>query len=196
MKTLIFDMYGVIIEESKGNFTPYVYSRFPLTDRTFYRELYIKASKGVIDSDEFFRTLGFNDPADAKKDYIENHLTLDNGFKQFADSFRDKYDLALLSNDVLAWSEYIRSYHDIDRYFREAVISANTGYRKPDIRIYETALRRLGVPACDCIFIDNSVQNLVSAQIAGMDTILFNRDNEEYDGKVVCSFDELAHMLC
>lgn len=26
--TLVFDMYGVIIEESKGNFIPYTYNHF------------------------------------------------------------------------------------------------------------------------------------------------------------------------
>jgi len=29
MKTIIFDMYGVIIKESKGNFIPYTRNHFP-----------------------------------------------------------------------------------------------------------------------------------------------------------------------
>lgn len=34
--TLIFDMYGVIIEESKGNFIPYTYNHF---DESHYDQL-------------------------------------------------------------------------------------------------------------------------------------------------------------
>ena len=195
MKILVFDMYGVIIEESKGNFTPYVYSRFPNTDKAWYRSVYENASKGIIDSDRFFRTLGFDDPDAVKRDYIENHLTLDPAFTPFADEFGAKFDFALLSNDVLAWSEYIREFYGIGKYFREAVISANTGCRKPDSTIFEIALERLGVSANDCLFIDNSVANLRVAAEVGMDTVLFNRDGEKYDGKTVNSFAELTEML-
>jgi hypothetical protein len=70
MKTLLLDMYGVIIEESKGNFMPYVYAHFPFTGKTLYRNLYVSASKGEIDSNEFFKTLSFTDTEGAKRDYI------------------------------------------------------------------------------------------------------------------------------
>jgi FMN phosphatase YigB (HAD superfamily) len=56
-------------------------------------------------------------------------------------------------------------------------------------------LEQLGLAADECIFIDNSVENLRTASSFGMDTILFNRDNEAYDGKTVYSFKELFQML-
>jgi|BioPla2DNA2_1021312.scaffolds.fasta_scaffold125748_2 putative hydrolase of the HAD superfamily len=195
MKFLVFDMYGVIIEESKGKFTPFVYSHFRDLNKTYFRELYIKASTGVIDSDNFIATLGFTDPQASKCDYIEKHLTLDKGFIPFAEKFSGKYQFALLSNDVKAWSEHIRSFHNIDRYFTHIVISADAGCRKPGREIFEIALTKMQTAAKNCIFIDNSVQNLVTASEVGMDTILFNRDGEEYDGKIVNSFEELAIVL-
>jgi len=195
MKFLILDMYGVIIEESKGNFTPFVYSRFPDLDKTYFRELYIKASTGVIDSDMFFATLGFADPQASKFEYIEKHLTLDKGFIPFAEKFYDRYQFALLSNDVKAWSEYIRSFYNIEKYFRHTVISADAGYRKPEREIFEIALSVMQTAAKNCIFIDNSVQNLVAARDIGMDTILFNRDDEKYDGKTIHSFAELDAVV-
>ena len=70
-----------------------------------------------------------------------------------------------------------------------------TGYRKPNSTIFEIALERLGVSANDCLFIDNSVANLRVAAEVGMDTVLFNRDGEKYDGKTVNSFAELTEML-
>ena len=42
---------------------------------------------------------------------------------------------------------------------------------------------------------DNSVKNLRVAEELGMETILFNRDGEEYDGNVVSDFVELEAML-
>ncbi len=195
MKFLILDMYGVIIEESKGNFTPFVYSRLPDLDKTYFRELYIKASTGVIDSDMFFATLGFADPQVSKFEYIEKHLTLDKGFIPFAEKFYDRYQFALLSNDVKAWSEYIRSFYNIEKYFRYTVISADAGYRKPERKIFEIALSVMQTAVKNCIFIDNSVQNLVAARDIGIDTILFNRDGEKYDGKTIHSFAELDAVV-
>ena len=195
MKTLLLDMYGVVIKESKGNFTPYVYSHYPETDREFYRELFEKAATGIIDSTMFFAALGFTDPENAMRDYIENHLTLDERFLPFATAYKDKYNFVLLSNDVLEWSEHIRLYFNIDSYFNNAIISANTGYRKPDERIFAAVLDRVGIKAVDCIFVDNNTTNLEAASKLGMDTILFNRDNEAYNGKTVYSFDELSCIL-
>ena len=192
---LLFDMYGVIIKESKGKFTPYVFSRFPETDKIFFRQLYIKASTGQIDGLEFFSVLGFDDSAAAITDYIENHLTLDVGFVPFAEKYKNRYDFALLSNDVLEWSERIRTYHNIGGYFKEAIISANAFCRKPGRRIYEIALERLGAPARECIFIDNSAENLTVAGEIGMNTVLFNRDGESYDGDTVDDFSGLDELI-
>ena len=61
--------------------------------------------------------------------------------------------------------------------------------------IYELTLKRIGKKAEECCFIDNSVNNLTVAEELGIRPILFNRDNEEYDGVVVNTFEELADLL-
>jgi len=201
MKTILFDMYGVIIEESKGNFIPYTFNHFPAgyharIKRLIWEEkLFTKAGNGELTSDEFLTQLGYNDPMFHMRDYIENHLTLDEGFIPFAEARKDNYHYALLSNDVSAWSRHITAHHRLDAYLPVKIVSADVHCRKPDARIFEIALDMLGVPAGDCIFIDNSAENLRTARGLGMDTVLFNRDSETYDGKVVDSFAELAQML-
>jgi len=111
-------MYGVIIKESKGNFRPFIFSHFPETKLEYLNELYYnQASIGLIESDEFFTRIGFTDPISAKKDYIENYLTLDDEFIRFAEQYKSQFRFAILSNDVLAWNEYILKYYDIDKYF-------------------------------------------------------------------------------
>jgi len=195
MKTLVLDIYGVIIEESKGNFTPYVYSRFPETDRARYRALFDQASRGVIDSEGFLRALGFCDVEAVKRDYIEKHSTLDPGFVPFAREFCGAFDFVLLSNDVLAWSEYLREFYDIGQYFSRAVISAAVGYRKPEREIFACALEQVGVAAGECLFVDNSAANVRAALTMGMEAVLFDRDGEAYEGKKVADFAELAQVL-
>lgn len=192
---IVFDMYGVIIRESKGNFIPYVYKYFPDTDKKTLVGSFTDAGLGKITSKQFIESLGFTDSAMVSKDYIENYLTFDPDFMLFADKYRNRFQYALLSNDLTDWSEYITSYYDIDKYFAHKVISGSVGFRKPEKEIYKILLDDIRRPASECIFIDNSVKNLITAENLGMKTILFNRDNEDYDGEKVNSFDEFDILI-
>lgn len=199
--TILFDMYGVIIEQSKGKFIPYTFKSFDESQHERlnkqFREdkLFLKAGNGEIDSDTFLSLLGFDDPRYHMKNYIENYLTLDPGFKPFAEEFCRIYDFVLVSNDVAAWSEYLTEYHDLNRYFKEKIVSGEVKCRKPDRKIYELALEKAGKAPEECIFIDNKVENLEVAQELGIQPILFNRDGEEYGGTIVNTFEELAKIL-
>lgn len=184
MKTIIFDMYGVIIKESKGNFIPYTYNHFPVSEHERITKLFkidklfTKAGNGEITSKEFLTALGFTDPEFHMRNYIENHLTMDRDFYTFADKMKDKYNFALLSNDVSDWSKYITEYYKLNEYLPVKIVSADVHCRKPEAKIYEIALERLGTAAEECIFIDNSAENLRAASTFDMNTVLFNRDNE------------------
>ncbi|MBQ8799734.1 MAG: HAD-IA family hydrolase [Lachnospiraceae bacterium] len=199
--TIIFDMYGVIIEESKGNFIPYTYSHFEekeyerITRQFRVEKLFGKAGNGEITSDEFLSLLGFENTQYHLKDYIENHLTLDAGFIPFADRFAGEYEFVLLSNDVSEWSKYITEFHGLDKYFTHKIVSGDVKCRKPERKIYEIALERTGKRPEECLFIDNTVKNLLVAQEMGIEPVLFNRDKEEYTGTIVNSFEELELVL-
>ena len=201
MKTIIFDMYGVIIKESKGIFIPYTRDHFPESEHErlikliMVEGIFTKAGNGEISSDDFLTALGYDNPQFYMQDYIENHLTMDEEFYSFAESMKGIYNYALLSNDVSDWSKHITKFYDLDKYLPIKIVSADVHCRKPETKIFEIALERLGVSANECIFIDNSVENLRTANRLGMDTILFNRDNEDYEGKTVYSFIELASVL-
>lgn len=199
--TLIFDMYGVIIEESKGNFIPYTYNHFDeseyerITRQFRVEKLFGKAGKGEINSDTFLTLLGFKNPQFHMKDYIENHLTLDAGFIPFAERFAGQYEFVLLSNDVSEWSAYITEHHGLDKYFSHKIVSGDVKCRKPERKIYELALERIGKKPEECLFIDNTVKNLLVAQELGIVPVLFDRDKEEYAGVKVNTFEELVRVV-
>ena len=201
IKYILIDMYGVIIKESKGYFIPYTYEHFeqPEYDRITkaFREdkLFSKAQTGKVSSHEFLTSLGYSDPEASMKDYLENYLTLDEEFRNFAESIDGRYKLVLLSNDVAEWSEFLTNYHGIDKYFYDKIVSGNVGIKKPAREMFALATARLGCKAEDCLFIDNGVKNLDAAAELGIKTILFNRDGVEYDGVTVNNFSELAVLL-
>lgn len=57
----------------------------------------------------------------------------------------------------------------IEPYFDEILISEREGLRKPDRRIFERALKRLGVAAKEAIFVgDHPLNDVEAASLAGM----------------------------
>jgi putative hydrolase of the HAD superfamily len=65
----------------------------------------------------------------------------------------------------------------LDRYFPVQVISREVGVRKPDPRIFEIALGRLGVAAAESFFIgDSPKHDIAGAHAAGMKAIWLRRD--------------------
>ena len=200
-KVLLIDMYGVVIKESKGFFIPYTYQHFDSMEydritKAFKEEkCFTKAQLGSLTNDEFLRYLGFPDPQATMEDYLMNYLTLDEQFGAFAEEYSKSLDFCLLSNDVREWSEYLTAYHHLDLFFKEKIVSGEVYMRKPDRQIFIYALDRLECEPGECIFVDNSVKNLLTAEESGIQTILFNRDGEDYDGRVVNDFIELGKML-
>lgn len=200
-KTILIDMYGVIIKESKGYFIPYTYEHFPesehdrITNAFRVEKVFTKAGNGELSSYDFIKYLGYEDPDATMKDYIDHYLTLDEGFIPFAENILEDFDMILLSNDVSEWSEYIIQKHGLAKYFSHRVVSGDVHMRKPDEKIYQYALDTYNRNPKDCVFIDNSTKNLLVADKLGITPILFNRDHEEYNGITVNNFAELAESI-
>ncbi|HYG96575.1 MAG TPA: HAD family phosphatase [Solirubrobacterales bacterium] len=86
--------------------------------------------------------------------------------------------MAMLTNNVREWEPLWRSMLPVDEIFEEIVDSAFVGCRKPEARIYELTLERIGMPAGQCLFIDDLRPNVEGAEAAGMQAVHF-RDNEQ-----------------
>jgi putative hydrolase of the HAD superfamily len=81
--------------------------------------------------------------------------------------------LAILTNNVREWHDIWRTAFEIDDLFELVVDSAFEGTRKPEPRIYEIVLDRLGLTASDCLFIDDVEVNVTAARDLGFRGIHF-----------------------
>lgn len=87
------------------------------------------------------------------------------------------------------------------------VFSCVVGMKKPDPRIYQMALDKLGVEAKDCLYIgDGSSRELSGAQAVGMNPVLirvphemnpdaYRIDEEEWYGPAISSLSEVLGLL-
>ncbi|HKF82620.1 MAG TPA: HAD family phosphatase [Solirubrobacterales bacterium] len=86
--------------------------------------------------------------------------------------------MAMLTNNVREWEPLWRSMLPVDEIFEEIVDSAFVGCRKPEARIYDLTLERIGLPAEACLFVDDLAPNIEGAEAAGMSAVHF-RDNAQ-----------------
>jgi len=86
--------------------------------------------------------------------------------------------MAMLTNNVREWEPVWRPMLPVDEIFETVVDSGFVGVRKPEARIYEMTLERLGLPAEACLFVDDLEPNIEGARKAGMQAVHF-RDNEQ-----------------
>ena len=129
-----------------------------------------------------------------EEEYL-NTIELSDGFIEFIEKVKGKYKLAIISNDSSRWSKYLRGKFDINKYFDVISISGDLKIQKPDEQIFLLTTAKLGVNAEDCIYIDDRTGNLNAAKKVGMNPILLNSRNEEYDGVSVNSFEELLNVI-
>jgi putative hydrolase of the HAD superfamily len=86
--------------------------------------------------------------------------------------------MAMLTNNVREWEPLWRSMLPVDEIFETVVDSGFVGCRKPEARIYELTLERIGLPAESCLFVDDLLPNCEGAEAAGMRAVHF-RNNEQ-----------------
>lgn len=82
--------------------------------------------------------------------------------------------VGLLSNDSTALEAKLRDELGIYTLFNTVVISAQIKAMKPDPEAYTAILTRLGLPANETVFIDDSLANIDGAAWIGMHTLKYD----------------------
>ena len=100
--------------------------------------------------------------------------------KEMLDTLKNKgYRLFAASNSFGHLQRSRLEHAGILGYFEDTYISMDIGYDKPDIRFYEEALRRCGLPASEVLMIgDSMTTDVLGAQAAGMDALFFDRKKD------------------
>ena len=84
------------------------------------------------------------------------------------------YSLSALSNwSAETFPQMLSRFAFLD-WFEEIVLSGKIGSAKPEKRIYEVLLDKIGLSATRCLFIDDSVPNIHMANNLGFQTIHFS----------------------
>lgn len=124
------------------------------------------------------------------------------GAESVLDSLHGSHKLGLICDSGMSPGRVMRKVlarMEILQYFGATVFSDELGCTKPDLRMFECALGRLGVDAQYAIHVGDLLRtDVAGAKAAGMQTIWFNRDGvQNSDGSIVPDYEirDLADVL-
>jgi putative hydrolase of the HAD superfamily len=130
-------------------------------------------------ADELSSQLGRAVHLDGFRERYFEHLHPNEPMIAFMRELRARgYRLAICTNNVREWEPLWRAKLPVDEIFDVVVDSAFVGTRKPEPRIYDITLERLGVQAPAAVFVDDQELNCDAARALGMTAVRF-RSNEQ-----------------
>jgi putative hydrolase of the HAD superfamily len=86
--------------------------------------------------------------------------------------------VGVLSNMVPAWDEHWRRLLPVAEMFDDVVLSFEVGTRKPQPAVYALAAERAGVPAEQCVLVDDVEVNCEAAVAAGWGAVEFQTNEQ------------------
>ena len=109
----------------------------------------------------------------------QKHIPLDPEAHSVLQTLHRSKKLALVSNfDHPPHVHSVLSELNLTPYFDSVVISAEVGIKKPDPRIFDTALEQTGIKPEEVIYVGDTEDDTKAARAAGIVPIRIQRDNE------------------
>jgi len=183
IRAVIFDIGGVLLRMENHDKRHEWEARLGmpreyLTRLVFDSEIAWRAMTGEVPEEAIWehvaQTLGLSDEQLPQfySDFWEGDQ-LDADLAQFMQILRPRYKVGIISN---AWSDARRVLDrkfNLGSYVDDAIYSAEVKLAKPDVRIFQLALERLGVRAEEAVFVDDVLENVQAAQSLGMKGVQF-----------------------
>ena len=191
VRAVIFDFGGVLARTEDRIPRTALAERFGLTYEELEAIVYggetsLQASRGEIPVKEHWQAVCDHlefPPTEIRAFQREfwGGDVIDEKLIDYIRSLPPRFKVGLLSN---AWSDMRKSLQeewDILKLFDVVIISAEVGLIKPDPRIYQLAVEKLGVQPEEAVFVDDMRRNVEAAREAGLHAIRFTNRQEILD---------------
>ena len=187
IRGIIFDFGNVICRFENSRFLNRLrqWSALPvetLRENIFGAGIHLRFERGDIDTAEFRRLVesatGAKVPEEAFTEAFTDIFTPIDGVQPIIRKLKGKKQLGLLSNtNELHFIHRIRPM-PVFPLFDSVTLSYEVGALKPEEAIYRDALRKLSIPANECVFIDDILAYVEGAKAIGMRGIRFENPEQ------------------
>lgn len=187
IKGIFFDFDGVITVEKMGSPTIISYIAKKI-DRSYEQveEAYRKHNNRLLSGEITHRDMWDTFCNDLQTDIDYNiltasflNVTLDEGLINYIKELKESYIIGMITDNKSDRIRTILNHTVLGSLFDVVIISAEVQGRKTDRKIFKRTLEEANLASTECVFIDNTEENLVVPQKMGFQTILF--DDEARD---------------
>lgn len=113
--------------------------------------------------------------------------------KMILEALSKKYKLGVIANQSLGTKERLDNWN-IGKYFDVVVASAEAGWAKPDLKIFNLALEQAGCKPNDAVMIGDRLDNdIVPAKQIGMKTVWVRQGFAKY--QIICNESEQPDFI-
>ena len=181
MKTILFDIGGVVLHESGIESRRILCKKFGI-DEDAFKKFAMRNLKfslmGKLHYNDFFGKLAREEkinakPEDLVKEWVKAREKTSKPNKKLIKLIKElsrKYKVGCLTNSTIL-NDKARQRKEIYKIFPIKFISYNLGYAKPEKQIFQIAIKRLKMELKEILIIDNSKENLETAKKLGLKTL-------------------------
>ncbi len=182
IKVVIFDLGKVIVNFDHmhicTNLSKYsTYEPDQIFNIIFNSGLEASFDKGIISSENFYlrvkKEIQLIIDKEKFKEIWTKIFTLNPGIAELISSLINRYKLLCLSNTNSWHFNYCIQKFQVLKLFNEFILSYEVGKTKPDSIIFKEALQKAGGLPCECIYIDDIIEYVETANSMGMNGIHF-----------------------
>jgi putative hydrolase of the HAD superfamily len=199
IKAIFFDFDGVLTTDKSGSVSTAKYFSEKLGIKyedllTIYKESFADADH-KIDIGESLNPLIWESMCERfgvkySPDWMNEAFDsspIDNKMIAFAKKLKEKFIVGIITDNGKDRADYLFLKHKFNELFNPIIVSANVKTTKAGTEIFEIAAQRARLKPDECIFIDNTQKNLISAEKLGIIGIHFDdavRDHEKLFNEV------------
>lgn len=180
---IVFDLGNVLLEFNPCGYLKNYFSnskmRRDMAQKIFGSEEWQKMDRGTIGRKELTEILcqrypGLSEEIKMIAASWDEMLTVKEETVEIAQKLKkDGHELYILSNMPQEAYFKIRGRYDFFELFTGEIISGLEGTIKPEAEIYQRLVDKYDLQAENCLFIDDTAENLTGARKMGFKTILF-----------------------
>ncbi len=152
--------------------------------RKFYlSDLHLGFMEGKYSPDDFFRQMMIMFPCDiTRNEYLKIWEKVigapKEGIRAIVGALKDRFVLSICSNtDPWHWQFVLQEY-DFIRDFQHYFLSYELKMNKPDPRVFERILEHLNASGSECVFFDDTDENIQAANRFGIRSFLVSEPAE------------------
>jgi len=167
IKGIIFNMVGPLLQKNPE----YVLDEIIETAE--------KMRNHFLNDKEFIKALGKNEITkkysleEIAKRIVSKYGKIPEIWNILLPKLKENYKLGIINNGTAITIPYFKKENNFDEFFQTFINSSGVDIEKLDSRIYLMVLEQMKLKPEECVFIDDTMDNVLGAEKVGMKGVLF-----------------------